>query len=129
MLKLSKPKTSKALSQFCAKIADSKLAKEITIMNLESIEGAPANYFVICTCSSDPQIKAVVDAVEKSCIQVGIARPKVEGYGTSHWIILDFFDTVMHIMTHEIRQYYNLEKLWNDATFFQLSENGRLVKL
>lgn len=128
MLKLTKPKTSKALSQFCAKIADSKLAKEITIMDLESIEGAPADYFVICTCSSDPQIKAVVDAVEKSCIQVGIERPKVEGYGTSQWIILDFFDTVMHIMTREVREYYNLEKLWSDAVFFHLSEKGRLIR-
>jgi len=122
------PKTAKSLSAFLARIADGKLAKDITIMELEKLEGASVDFFVICTCESEPQLKAVTDAVEKGCIEVGLKRPRVEGYGVSQWVLLDFFDVVMHLMMPEPRNFYKLEKLWSDAVFYNLSEKGRLIK-
>lgn len=128
MTSKSIPQTGKALSAFLARVADSKLAKDIVIMDMQDIESAPADYFLICTCDSEPQIKAVVEAIDEACVQAGMKRPRKEGFGISHWVILDFFDVVMHVMMNDTRSLYKLEKLWNDAIFFELSEKGRLIK-
>lgn len=128
MSKKTKPTNAKALATMISIVADEKIAVDITVMKLDNIEHAPSEYFVICTCGSEPQMKAVVDAVEDRCIEVGIKRPKVEGFGRTNWIILDFFDVVMHIMLKESREFYRIEKLWSDAEFFTLSEKNRLIK-
>ena len=128
MSQKTKTNASKALATMIAIVADDKLAIDITVMNLSEIETRPVDYFVLCTCGSEPQMKAVVDAVESKCIEVGIKRPKVEGYGKSHWILLDFFDIVMHIMLKDAREFYRIEKLWSDAEFFTLSDKNRLIK-
>jgi ribosome-associated protein len=122
------PQTGKALSAFLARVADNKLATDITVMDLQKIESAPAAYFVICTCDSEPQLKAVVDSVDEACIKVGIKKARKEGYGTSHWVLLDFFDVIFHIMMKDARSLYKIEKLWSDAVFFDLSDKGRLKK-
>ena len=123
MAKLGKPQTSKGLATFCARIAEDKIAINTLIMNLNHAEGAPCDFFVICTCGSDVQMRAIVDAVEKTCVEVGIKRPKVEGYN-SQWILLDFFDVVMHIMLRDSRSFYKIEKLWSDASFAELNDKG-----
>ncbi len=128
MAKKTLPQTGKAFSAFLARIADDKLASDITVMDLQNIESAPADYFVLCTCESEPQLKAVVDSVEEACVQVGIQKARKEGYGTSHWILLDFFDVILHIMMKDARSLYKIEKLWGDAIFFELSDKGRLKK-
>jgi ribosome-associated protein len=122
------PQTGKAFSAFLARIADEKLATDIIVMDLQDIESAPAEYFVICTCDSEPQLKAVVDSVDDACVMVGIKKPRKEGYGTSHWVLLDFFDVMVHIMMKDARSLYKIEKLWNDAVFYELSDKGRLRK-
>jgi len=128
LAKKTLPQTGKAFSAFLARIADDKLASDITVMDLQNIESAPADYFVLCTCESEPQLKAVVDSVEEACVQVGIQKARKEGYGTSHWILLDFFDVILHIMMKDARSLYKIEKLWGDAIFFELSDKGRLKK-
>ena len=77
MAKKTIPQTGKALSAFLARVADNKLATDITVMDLQKIESAPAAYFVICTCDSEPQLKAVVDSVDEACIKVGIKKANV----------------------------------------------------
>ena len=128
MTKKTIPQSVKAFSAFLARIADDKLAKDIVVMDLQNIEMAPADFFVLCTCESEPQIKAVVDSVNDACVEIGIKRPRVEGYGVSHWVLLDFFDVVVHIMMKDTRALYKIEKLWSDAVFFELSDKGRLKK-
>jgi len=128
LAKRTLPGTGKQLAVFLARIADGKLARDIKIMELAKLEGAPADYFIICSCDSEPQLKAVADAVERSCIETGIQRPRSEGYGVSQWVLLDFFDVVLHLMLPETRNFYKLEKLWSDAAFYALNANGRLVK-
>lgn len=131
MGKIGKPQTSKGLATFCAKIAEEKIAIDTIIMNLTQVEGAPSDFFVICTCGSDVQMRAVVDAIEKACVSVGIKRPKVEGFTNTQWILLDFFDVVMHIMLKNARNFYKIEKLWSDASFSILSDKGtpKAIKL
>ncbi len=59
---------------------------------------------------------------------MGLDAPRTEGWDAMNWIILDYFDVVVHIMKKEARQFYKLEKLWGDAEMFTISDAGRLVK-
>lgn len=126
MHKLGKPRTSKGLATLCAKIADNKLAEDIVVLDLTKIEVAPAYYFVICSCTTDLQSMAIVEEILKYCKLFKLQPPKIEGIENRIWILLDFFDVVVHIFLPEARHYYNLEKLWGDAIFLKLTTEGQL---
>lgn len=117
------------LAILCAAIADEKISRDIYILNLKNIEMSPADYFVICTCDSDIQSKALADAIERRTKTEGYGRPKIEGTDSARWILLDFFDVVMHVMLPETRSFYKLEKLWGDAKFRKIDENGNLEEI
>jgi ribosome-associated protein len=125
LAKTGKPRSSKGLAVLAARLADQKLADNILIMNLTGIDGAPTDYFVICSCDSDVQIRAIVDLIATNCRQLGLKQPRVEGNRGSSWVLLDFFDVVMHIMLPDARQFYKLENLWGDSEFISLNEDGK----
>lgn len=125
MTKIGRPRTIKGLATFCARIADSKLAERTVILDLSKIETAPTDYFVLCTCNSEVQVKAVVDEVLDTCDDLSMIRPKVEGLEGREWVLLDFFNVVMHVMIEESRDYYKIEKLWGDAQFYQIDGNSK----
>lgn len=127
LIKLIKPRSAKTLAANIAKIAMSKLATDILIVDLTKVDSAPCEYFVICSTLSTPQTKAVFEEIYYKLKNLDIPLPKVEGLDSSEWILLDYFDVVVHIMTEEIRNYYKLEKLWSDAKFYTLNENNDLV--
>lgn len=128
MAKIGKPRTSKGLATFTAKIADEKLAEDIVVMDLTDIETAPTDYFMICTCNSDVQVESVTNSILRKCKEVGIDKPKSEGMESKEWVLLDFFNVVVHIMIKNSREFYKIEKLWADAKFFKLNESGELRK-
>jgi ribosome-associated protein len=126
LLKLGKPRTTKGLATLCAKIADDKLAEDVIIMDLSEIENAPSDFFVICSCDSDIQVRAISDAIEKEIIHLKLQKPKMEGLKSASWVLLDFFDVLVHIMMKHSREFYKLEKLWGDAKFMVLGESSKL---
>ena len=129
MAKLTKPKTPKTLAIFCAKIAAEKIAADITVMDLTKYENASTDFFVICSSDSENQSKAIVDFLLRQAKNAGLDKPKVEGDIVADWILIDFFDVVFHIMLRHIRDYYQIEKLWNEATFYKFnSETSKLNK-
>jgi ribosome-associated protein len=125
LLNLGKPRTSKGLALFCCKIAEEKLARDILILDLTNIEHKPADFFVICTCEVENQMKAVANEIERKCNELKIPSPRSEGVNDSTWGLLDFFDVVIHVMLPGSREYYKLEKLWGDAKFYQLSDSSK----
>lgn len=126
-VKLSRHAHSGAgLAGTAALAAFDKKAEDIVVLDLTDIESAPSDYFVICTCSSTTQVKAVGTAVENTCREIATQLPRSEGWETE-WIIIDCFDVVVHVMTTEAREFYKLEKLWGDAKFSRLSEEGKLI--
>ncbi|MGQ9818998.1 MAG: ribosome silencing factor [Candidatus Kapaibacteriales bacterium] len=121
---------SKELAKFLAQILIEKLAQNILILDLSSIETAPADFFVICSCDSDTQMRAVVDEVVEKCRELNLAKPRIEGTDSKHWILVDFFDVVLHVMYYETRKFYNLERLWSDGNFYKISfKTNRIVKV
>ncbi len=93
-----------------------KKAKSIISMDLNKIQDSVTQYFVICHASSTTQVDAiydsVLDEVQKNC---GIKPSHREGYENSEWILIDYFDIVVHIFREDIRGFYKLEDLWADA--------------
>lgn len=120
MAKISKPRTVKGFATLCAKAAADKKAENIMILDLTEVESAPADYFVICTADSEPQLRAITKELTRWTSDVGSDNPKMEGVETGEWSLLDFFDVVVHVMLKPIREFYQLEKLWGDAKFYLL---------
>jgi ribosome-associated protein len=123
--KIGKPRSSKGLAAFTARIASDKLARDIYILDLTDVEHPPAEFFVIATCDSDVQVRAVVDEIEMTTKSFRMQMPKVEGLETCRWVLLDYFDVVVHIMMKEARDYYKLEKLWGDSQFMVLGDDDK----
>ena len=92
----------------------SKKGYEIRILDLREISTI-ADYFVICSAGSDMQVKAIADEIDKKLRDEGIKCMFKEGYQSLNWVLLDYFDVVVHVFHHESRGFYNLEKLWGDA--------------
>lgn len=120
----TKPRTQKGRAVLCARIAQDKLAHDILILDLSEIESAPADFFVVLTCDSESQIRAVVDAIATNVKQVGFGNARTEGRNMSSWVILDYFDIVVHVMLPVARDFYKLERLWGDAKAFTLTSAG-----
>ena len=91
-------------------------AKNIVVLDLQDIEHAVTNYFVICHGSSKPQLEAIADRVIEKTVRNLKAKPwHKEGFENAEWILLDYVDVVVHIFREDRRAFYQLEKLWADA--------------
>lgn len=105
----------KELAQLCAELADERKAENIVTMEVGAITFI-ADYFVICTANSNSQLAAVQSHVVRGVREKLKMRPlSEEGAPESGWVLVDFGMVLMHIMTPEIRDRYQLEKLWGDA--------------
>ncbi len=92
-----------------------KKATDVQLLDLRKITSM-TDYFIICSASSDMQVKAVAEnVIVKMRDEFGIAPWKSEGWDTLQWMIVDFVDFVVHIFRETAREYYHLERLWGDA--------------
>lgn len=105
---------SKDVAVYCAAAADDKRARDIVLLDLAGVS-IVADYFLICSGSSATQVKAVADAVIEKMETEGISLLRREGHHEGKWILLDYGGVVVHIFQEEIRNYYDLERLWGDA--------------
>jgi ribosome-associated protein len=102
------------------KAADAKKATGIVVLDLRKADGF-TDFFLICTGHNVRQIKALADAVEEALTREHHLKPAhVEGYGHAEWVLLDYFDFVVHVFTPETRTFYGLERLWGSATSVDL---------
>jgi ribosome-associated protein len=115
--------------EFAKLIADvifTKKGYDIKLLNLSKLSSI-ADYFLICTADSEIQVKAIADEVYKKLSKQGIKCYHKEGYEALNWVLLDYFDVVVHIFKSESRSYYNLEKLWGDAPVTELKDKAEEV--
>ena len=108
--------TSKTLATIIAKAALSKKAYDVTILDLRKLT-TMTDYFVVCSVDSDTQARAVSDEIKNDAVEKGELSVRKEGYSEGRWVLLDFIDVVAHVFHKEMREFYNLEKLWGDAKF------------
>ena len=114
--------TPKETALLLAKALDSKKGLDIKVLETGELTTL-ADYFVLCSATSSSQIKALGDACEKAMKeQAGEAPHHVEGHRGGTWVLLDFSAVVVHIFNEEAREFYDLERLWSDATPVDISD-------
>ena len=107
--------TSEALAHFIAVCAADKLAENICILDLRDISTF-TDFFVICSGSSEPQLKAITGEIsDRLREEHQIRAHAIDGYPLSQWMVMDYGDVVVHVFHPSKREIYSLEDLWNDA--------------
>jgi ribosome-associated protein len=96
-------------------------ATDVVVLDLRPANGF-ADYFLICSGSNPRQIKAISDSVQEALGQHGIKPAHVEGYDRAGWILLDYFDLIVHIFSPDARAFYALERLWGNAKRIDVAE-------
>ncbi|HEX67467.1 MAG TPA: ribosome silencing factor [bacterium] len=104
----------KEVAREIARICWEKKGEDIVILNLEGLS-VVCDYFVIVTGDTEIQTRSISDAVMEKLEGSGITLHHVEGYEDGKWILLDYEGVILHVFTPEIREYYDLERLWGDA--------------
>lgn len=99
--------------------ADGKQALDIVVLDLRAASGF-TDFFVICSGANPRQIRAIADAVSEKLREEDVRPAHVEGYERSEWILLDYFDFIVHVFSKETRAFYALERLWGDADRVEL---------
>jgi len=126
LAKITKPRNSRQLAVEIAHLASNKLAENILILDLRKIESSPADFFVVCSALSNTQSKAIFEEIYITLKNQDINLPKTEGTDSMDWVLLDYFDVVVHIMSVEARNYFKLERIWSDAKILTI-ENDEIV--
>ncbi|MCI2058219.1 MAG: ribosome silencing factor [Oscillibacter sp.] len=112
--------TPKEIALTAAKALDGKKGQGIAAIEITDLTTI-ADYFVICTGTSNTQINALCGAVEESLDQQGEHVLRREGYRNGTWVLLDYGCVVVHVFSKEAREFYSLERLWNDGKPVDLS--------
>lgn len=105
-----------------AESAINKKAKDVIILDLRELTSM-TDYFVICTGEVDAQVKAISDAIQKD-LRDQVKPWHTEGYDNLDWVLLDYIDFVVHVFQRDTRDYYNIEKLWQEAPREEIVDAG-----
>jgi len=97
-----------------ARAAYEKKATDVVVLDMRQIPSF-TDFFLICTSQNQRQMRAIAEAVEKALKDDGVTPAHIEGTESSEWILLDYFDFVVHIFTAQQRRFYGLDRLWGNA--------------
>jgi len=107
--------TDLLITQIIKGIDDVK-GQEIEILDLRKIENTVCDYFIICNGTSNTQVNAIVNSIQKVVSKTIQEKPwHVEGYNNAEWVLLDYVHVVVHVFQKHIREFYDIEGLWGDA--------------
>jgi ribosome-associated protein len=106
---------SKQLAQLCRDYADNKKAEKLAVLDVRDLSSV-ADFFVIASGTSEPHVRAIVEEITDKLRDEHDVRPRaVDGSRQGAWIVMDFFDVIVHVMRQDARDRYDLEGLWSDA--------------
>jgi len=106
---------SRKLALLCRELADNRKAEDIVILDVRELSSV-TDYFVITSGTSEPHLRAIMDEITERLRDDYQLRPKaIDGTLQAAWVVLDYFDVIVHLMRTDLRQRYDLETLWGDA--------------
>ena len=106
---------SKKLALLCRELADNKKAENILVLDVRKLSSV-TDFFVIASGTSQPHLRAIVEEIQGKLRDEYDLRPaRTDGGGSGSWVVLDYFDVIVHVMHAETRSRYDLEGLWGDA--------------
>lgn len=107
--------TDQLITTILGGIEDVK-GKDIKILDLRELENMVCDYFIICEGTSNTQVNAIVNSIQKKVSKELKDHPwHVEGSDNAEWVLIDYVNVVVHVFQKHIRQYYDIESLWGDA--------------
>ena len=113
---MNKEKESIILAQLAAQTIDEKKGDDVRTLDLRKVHGAPAEFFVIASGNVPSHVSSLSDAVFETVKKAtGLNPHKIEGYQNAEWILMDYFDVVVHIFQKDKRAFYRLDELWSDG--------------
>jgi ribosome-associated protein len=107
------PRLSKEIDH-AIEAAEGKKAENVVVLDLRKAAGF-TDFFLICSGTNPRQIRAIADSVMETLAAEGTKPAHVEGYERSEWILIDYFDFIVHVFAQETRLFYGLERLWGNA--------------
>ena len=111
---------SKKLAGLCRDFADNKKAENIVILDVRDLSSV-TDYFVIASGTSEPHLRAIVEEItDRLRDDYGLRPSRTDGTVQGAWVVLDFFDVIVHVMRADVRERYDLEGLWGDAARLKL---------
>ena len=113
--------TNKDYAVLAGKTLSAKKAQDIVIIDIQE-KASFADYFVICSGTSERQIHTLVEEVEEAFAKEGLLVKSVEGKQSSGWILMDFGDIIVNLFTKEMREKYSIEKIWGDCEFIEVED-------
>jgi ribosome-associated protein len=106
---------SRKLALLCRELADRRKAEDIVVLDVRKISSI-TDYFVIATGTSEPHLRAICDEIQDKLREEHEVRPRaVDGTLQTAWLVIDYFDVIVHVMRPDVRKLYDLETLWGDA--------------
>ena len=119
---------SKKLALLCRDCADNRKAEDLVILDVRDVSTV-TDYFVIASGTSEPHLRAIVDEITDNLRDEHGLRPRaVDGALKTAWVVLDFFDVIVHVMRKDVRERYDLETLWGDAPKLNTAKPAKAVK-
>lgn len=116
MVKKKTANLSTYLSEIAVHGIQEKKGNDIVRLDLRELNSSVSDYFIVCNANSSTQVKAIADSVEDEIYKLTKTNPwHKEGQENAEWIILDYFDIVVHIFKTEKREFFGIEDLWGDA--------------
>jgi ribosome-associated protein len=106
---------SRKLALLCREFAENKKAEDIVILDVRELSSV-TDYFVIASGTSEPHLRAIIDEITDKLRESEGLRPRaIDGTFQAAWVVLDYFDVIVHVMRADVRDRYDLETLWGDA--------------
>ncbi len=115
----------KEIALLAANVLDNKKASDIVIIDI-SEKASFADYFVIASGGSERQIGALADEIDDRFAKEEIPLKNIEGKQTSGWILMDFGDVIINVLTSEMRERYNIERVWGDCNIIHYEEGAQI---
>ena len=112
---------TKEIIEIAVKALSDKKGKDLKVLNTAD-QTTLAEYFIICSGTSNTQVRALADAAEEALSKAGEEPHHIEGHRGGLWTLLDYSAVVIHVFTEEGREFYDLERLWSDAAPVDVSE-------
>ena len=128
MAKTEKRKTAtggrKRLTGDIGRVVKAALDKKATNVVVLDLRKTPAftDFFVLCSGQNVRQVKAIADAVEESMRAAKVRPAHIEGYDRAEWVLMDYFNFIVHVFAPQTREFYSLERLWADAERIEVND-------
>lgn len=106
----------------CTNAALDKKAKNLIILKVKELSSF-TDYFIICSGTSDRQVKGIAASIEETLKKSGIQPLGIEGENTGNWVLMDYGDVIIHIFYEPTREFYDLERLWSDVPSMSVNED------